>query len=427
MSHAAATDGPDAPRPDPDAPDPLFPPARAAGLARLAAFVPRAGADYAARRGDDVPGHPHVSTLSPYLRHRAVTEAEACAAIVARHGPEAAAKAVGELCWRTYFKGWLERRPTVWDAYRAGLEAARHRLATESGLRRAWDDACHGRTGIAPFDHWAAEIVRTGYLHNHARMWFASIWMHTLGLPWELGADHFLRHLLDGDPASNTLSWRWVGGLHTPGKVYQARAGNIARHTGGRFDAEALGHRLAPRADVSEGPANPAPSPVPEGGAWRPSPRAGLLLHEDDLHPDFLLRDGLRPVAAAALIAPEDRSPLVVSDRVRHFAQALADDALARLPGPVRRADAATGDVEAVVRWAAAERLDQVVAPYAPCGPLRTKLDRLEARLGVPLVRALRPWDRDAWPGCTAGYFRFRERIPTLVETAAREAGRGAA
>jgi deoxyribodipyrimidine photo-lyase len=64
------------------------------------------------------------------------------------------------------------------------------------------------------------ELVETGYLHNHARMWFASIWIFTLRLPWELGADFFLRHLLDGDAASNTLSWRWVAGLHTKGKHY---------------------------------------------------------------------------------------------------------------------------------------------------------------------------------------------------------------
>jgi len=51
--------------------------------------------------------------------------------------------------------------------------------------------------------------------------------MVTLGLPWQIGADFFPRHLLDGDAASNTLGWRWVAGLHTLGKVYAARSENI--------------------------------------------------------------------------------------------------------------------------------------------------------------------------------------------------------
>ncbi|MCK7502530.1 MAG: hypothetical protein MZW92_81430 [Comamonadaceae bacterium] len=82
-----------------------------------------------------------------------------------------------------------------------------------------------------------ARTPRRRLLHNHARLWFASLWIFTLELPWALGADFFLRHLLDGDPASNTLSWRWVVGLQTPGKIYLARADNIARFTAGRFPA----------------------------------------------------------------------------------------------------------------------------------------------------------------------------------------------
>ncbi len=83
-------------------------------------------------------------------------------------------------------------------------------LAASSGLRRAYERAVEGRTGIDGFDDWARQLVETGWLHNHTRMWFASIWIFTLRLPWALGAAFFLRHLLDGDPASNTLSWRWV-------------------------------------------------------------------------------------------------------------------------------------------------------------------------------------------------------------------------
>ncbi len=96
--------------------------------------------------------------------------------------------------------------------------------------------------------------MATGYLHNHARMWFASIWIFTLRLPWELGADFFLRHLLDGDPASNTLSWRWVGGMQTMGKTYLARADNIATLHGRAVPARGAGDtgRAAARAPCPE-------------------------------------------------------------------------------------------------------------------------------------------------------------------------------
>ncbi|MCU0912565.1 MAG: DNA photolyase, partial [Rhodobacteraceae bacterium] len=195
-----------------------FEPTRQAGLARLSAFLPAAGRDYAALRNHDLPGHPHVSRLSPWIRHRLVTEEEVLAAVLGRDAPAGTDKFLQEVLWRTYWKGWLELRPSVWADYRAGVRAGLNRVQSEAGLRRAWEAACRGETGIDGFDGWAQELARTGYLHNHARMWFASIWIFTLQLPWELGADFFLRHLIDGDPASNTLSWRWVAGLHTRGK-----------------------------------------------------------------------------------------------------------------------------------------------------------------------------------------------------------------
>ena len=183
-----------------------FVPTRAAGLARLAAFVPQAGRAYAEGRNNDPgPGADSVvSLLSPYLRHRLLTEAEVVDAVRARHRAEACEKFVQEVLWRTYWKGWLELRPAVWTRFLAERDAAR--TTGGSGLSKAVAQAEAGQTGIDGFDHWARELVTTGYLHNHARMWFASIWIFTLRLPWALGADFFLRHLLDADPASNRLA-----------------------------------------------------------------------------------------------------------------------------------------------------------------------------------------------------------------------------
>ena len=215
-----------------------FPASRTAGLARLHDFLPHAGRDYARARnydhGPDARGN--VSGLSPYLRHRLLTEREVVSAVLAQHSPQQAEKFIQEVFWRSYWKGWLELRPSAWHDYQSELEASLEELDRDTELARRYRDAIAGRTGIDCFDAWAGELCEHAYLHNHARMWFASIWIFTLGLPWQLGADFFMQQLLDGDPASNTLSWRWVAGLQTRGKHYLARAENIRRYTANRFD-----------------------------------------------------------------------------------------------------------------------------------------------------------------------------------------------
>ncbi len=337
------------------------------------------------------------------------------AAVLGRHSRVAAEKFVQEVYWRTYWKGWLERRPSVWTRYRAGVLRGLDRVAAEPGLHDTWQAACTGDTGIDAFDHWARELVRTAYLHNHARMWFASIWIFTLRLPWELGADFFLRHLADGDPASNTLGWRWVAGLQTPGKTYMARADNIARYTEGRFSPRGLADSAVP----VEGAPNPPAGPVPASGRWDPALPTGLLLTEDDLSPGFVLSRGLDPAGLAILRSDDIRSPLATSAPVCAFTEGAIADTGARhedragpKPGIWRGPQA----VEAALDWASGYR--QIVAPWTPIGPARERLDilatRLEARR-IPIVRVLRDHDAAAWPHATHGFFRFREKIPGLL------------
>lgn len=397
-----------------------FPPTRTAALERLRDFVPHAGRTYADRRNFDLPdqGHPGVSRLSPYLRHRLLTEEEVLSAVLARHSPQAAEKFVQEVFWRAYWKGWLEMRPAIWSDYRSGLKAARNRLATESGLRAGWEAACAGQTGIDGFDAWAQELTTTGYMHNHARMWFASIWIFTLGLPWELGADFFLRHLLDGDAASNTLGWRWVAGLQTRGKHYVARPSNIAKYTEGRHNPEG---QIAGDAGPLDGPDHPPRSAPPASVA----PRAGLdtvmVLTDDDLSPGYLFADGVQVTGHSVLTGVSERSPLAVADHVHAFTRAAVDDCRARYAdrlgdaGPVR--DGADG-VPAIVDWAADRGAGQIVLPYVPVGPARMLTDHLahkaQAR-GIHVVAVPRPYDLRAWPHATHGFFRFKEKIPKLL------------
>ncbi|PXW70882.1 deoxyribodipyrimidine photo-lyase [Loktanella sp. PT4BL] len=378
----------------------MFDPTYAAALSRLNAFAPKAGRDYAGKRNYD--NIAHVSALSPYIRHRMITEEDVLKTVLARHSATAAEKFIQEVYWRTYWKGWLELRPAVWDMYRADLNGALNRIQTESGLRQDWEAACKGETGIECFDHWARQLADTGYLHNHARMWFASIWIFTLRLPWTLGADFFMRHLLDGDPASNTLSWRWVGGLQTVGKTYLARPDNIAKYTEGRFDPKGLATFAAPL----EGPPAPPRGAVPVSDSYDPALRTGLLITEEDLSPGWLAHQ-FQPCAVAMVQTTAARSPLTVSARVTAFVADAQKDAAARYADKLGSIAQVTP--ETVADWAAAHNIEQIVTPYIPTGPTR------DALKDVRLCQIIRPYDSAAWPHATHGFFRFKDRIPSLL------------
>ena len=393
-------------------------PTRDAGLARLAAFTPKMGRAYAAGRNTDRgPGrHSHVSTLSPWTRRRLVLESELVAAALAAHGPDAAQKFIAEVVWRGYFKGWLERRPQVWTRYRQGLEADLAGLDRRGA--KALTRAEAGETGIEPFDAWVQELVETGYLHNHARMWFASIWVFTLELPWRVGADFFLRHLLDGDAASNTLSWRWVAGLHTRGKFYAAREDNIARFTDGRYQL-----RPGTLAAVTGGLEGTEPEGLPPLMPLRPVatpdpalPTLLLITDEDGRLEDFAPA-ALDLRAVVALDATHLRSPRPVAEAVAAFDAGMLADTAARLGLAPERMEAR--DPADLARLAARAGARQIATPYATRGPLHDWLTEAAPALaaqGIRLAEWTRPWDRAIWPHATAGFFKIAERIPRLID-----------
>jgi deoxyribodipyrimidine photo-lyase len=398
-----------------------FEPTRAAGLARLAAFVPAAGRAYAnGRNSDHGPNQRgNVSALSPYVRHRLVTEREVLSATLGRHSLGSAEKFVQEVYWRTYFKGHLETRPEIWTRYRADVARLSAAVSERGGgLAKAYRAAVEGRTGIDGFDAWAEELVETGYLHNHARMWFASIWIFTLKLPWQLGADFTYRHFLDGDAASNTLSWRWVGGLHTKGKTYLARPDNIAGYTGGRFRPEGLARIAEPLDEAAIGPARPIPACRPPATG-----KALLLLTEEDLHPESLDLAGLDIAGVALADAVAGRSPLEVSPGVVGFTEGALADAAARAGRhfgvePMRLPSLTAVTLADAARAAGVSR---IVTPYAPVGPVAEALAEASPRLvkaGVTLEPIRRPFDTSAWPFATRGFFALKERIPELIAEA---------
>ena len=392
---------------------------RAAGLARLEEFSARMGRDYAQGRNFDrgLGAHRDVSMPSAYIRRRLITEQEVIATAIKAQGAEASAKFIDEVIWRSYFKGWLEQRPEIWDSYAGGLRQDLAELDADAGLRHAVQAAETAQTGLAYFDSWAAELVETGYLHNHARMWFASIWIFTLKLPWRLGADFFLRNLLDGDPASNTLSWRWVAGLHTRGKPYVAQADNIARFTEERF--------VPRRQELTQGAVGLEalePDGLPECQAPRVPiapqkhiPTALLLTEEDCRIEDFPVQDlictTVATLAASSLRSPREAAPLVA----QFEAEALAD--VAQRSGHAVTA-LQIGAPSDLVKWALQSGAQQIVTPYVPVGPLRDWLARAKPELdaaGISLAEWRRDWDATIWPYASAGFFKVKKQIPKFL------------
>ncbi len=387
-----------------------FIPTRTEALARLNDFVPRAGRIYAdGRNADHGPdARSNVSVLSPYVRHRLITEREIVAAVLTRHSEAVAEKFIQEVLWRTYWKGWLEMRPEIWTRFCAERDA----IDVGGGLAKAIAEAEAGNTGIDGFDDWARELTETGYLHNHARMWFASIWIFTLRLPWTLGADFFLRHLIDADPASNTLSWRWVAGLQTAGKTYLASADNIARFTGGRFAPKGLAKTAVA---LTEAPI-PKPAPLPEPSVHDPRTPAMLLITGDDLSVETMLRKEAKVRAVfAAPVVPGWPS----GHKAMAFVTAATNDARERATRHFN-ATSNTGalDADALIAAAHAIKAKAILTAYAPVGPVADALGDVEPALtaaGMPLMRIRRTWDDRFWPHATKGFFAFKERIPEIL------------
>ena len=362
---------------------------RAAGLEQLDNFSARAGEHYARYRNvdQDAGNHSAVSRLSPWLRHRAVLEQEVIERAVAEHGAKGAQKFIQEVIWRGYWKGWLEHRPALWQRYQKSVETAFSAVADDGTLAANYDRAVEGQTSIAIFNSWVTELLETGYLHNHSRMWFASIWIFTLKLPWQLGADFFIRHLLDGDPASNTLSWRWVAGLHTSGKHYLATRENIEKFASNRVEKYPDGldqiisdpQRAHPVREQPDWPTEPEPLDLPEDGKNHDGASA-ILIHEDDCGHKLL---GTASLAVA--LKPQPRSSRPTAANVQSFANDLLLDALKVRAADNEKPDAQDllqpQDAGGIVRWAKDSGIDVLYTPFAPQGPTARALCSLRKEL----------------------------------------------
>ena len=219
---------------------------RKEALAILENYIEEDISIYSAQRNFDFgpQNRKNISCLSPYITHRLISEYEVAKKVLSKHSYQNVEKFIQEIFWRVYWKGWLELRPKVWTDFVEDLKNIENTYEYEKAI--------NGETNIECFNDWIKELKENNYLHNHTRMWFASIWIFTLKLPWQKGAEFFLRELYDGDAASNTLSWRWVAGIQTKGKNYIAQNWNINKFTNNKYKDLKLNENPQPIIDQRE-------------------------------------------------------------------------------------------------------------------------------------------------------------------------------
>ena len=400
---------------------------RARALEQFAAFLPRAGRDYQNNRNLDLGQgrHSFVSGLSPYVRHRILSEEELVSKVLASHSRSAAFKFVQEIFWRTYWKGWLEHRPVVWDRFEVEVQSEFAKLKQVPVKNKIFEQAIGGSTEIAIFNSWVNELKETGYLHNHARMWFASIWIFTLRLPWQLGADFFYNHLLDGDPASNTLGWRWVAGLQTAGKTYLATESNIRKNAAQRLttipDSERGLERLATQTFEIEDSLTieekaPSSSRFVDLSPVGIEENDAVLVTVEDLSTQWLDRAGNH-------VAIFEKTDGRHSEIKKKFRQEAIEEVKYRI------AENSSVGIEnikifesahEISSWMEEQGLNDLHSSYIPTGEIRSSLAELPTMLessGHCYYEHLNDYDRTVWPHCRKGFFQLGKSIDSLIDT----------
>ena len=397
----------------------MFAQTREAALAQLNDFIPASG-KYSRDRNHTFPyQHQNVSCLSPAIRHRLLTEQEAAAAPLVRYAPSTIEKYTQEIYWRRYWKSWLSLRPQVWHDYLSELSSVK---LSESEEER-YQKAISGESGLAIMDLFTRELLETGYLHNHARMWWAGWWIHIARLPWQLGADFFYQNLLDADPASNTLSWRWVAGLQTPGKTYLPRRSNLEKY----LPAELLAEHSAGLEQL-ESPQQFLPDTIPPKPSvtqpdlahseFTPDVKTVLLIHEEDLSPETSPASSHHFEQIWCLAHRQSWDRYQYSELKKSWTESALKDAHERaseaFPNASVREGVATFEPEQLLSQLKEAKVEQVATLRPEVGHLATSLESfasLWAEAGGSWHWFDRPEDLTLRPLATAGFFGFWKKL----------------
>ena len=333
----------------------------------------------------------NVSCLSPYISHRLITEYEVAKIVLAKFPYQKVEKYIQEIFWRVYWKGWLELRPQVWSDFTEDLKA----LKEDDNYKKA----ISGETQIKCFNDWVNELKENNYLHNHTRMWFASIWIFTLNLPWQKGAEFFMKHLFDGDAASNTLSWRWVAGLQTKGKHYVAQSWNISKFTNNKYQNVKLNENALPLTDRREYKLSPINLDYDDNA------NENLLVFENELNLENHKLKNYKNIYLI-LLTNEVRK-IKLEKKVLDFKTQIIND-------QKRRLDQIKILNEIELQSLAKEVLSfDVIHPSI--GENYSFLNNIRKKQSLNLNFILKEEDKFSWQFSNKGYFNFKNNIPSIL------------
>jgi hypothetical protein len=376
----------------------IFEASRAKALNQLNNFVENNLREYSKLRNFDFgpEKRSNISYLSPYITHGIINEQEVIQKALSKFSFSKNEKFIQEVLWRTYWKGWLELRPNVWADYLVELNQIRNEFKNNQDYL----DAIEGKTNIDCFNVWVKELKENNYLHNHTRMWFASIWIFTLELPWQLGAEFFMQHLYDGDAASNTLGWRWVAGVQTQGKHYLASEWNIKKFTNNRFQNIKLNENAPPKISEKSYQIIKQDFNNPQNVEEK-----NLLIFENNL--SFEITDFKEKNFKKIYLIHnknENRS-IKLSEKLVKFKSQLTEDQEQRLKDQ-------SIDCQ-IVNISEIKNIENCCGLYPAVGE---NLDFLNSN-NLKIDFLYRKLDQLAWQYCNKGFFNFKNYIPKIISS----------
>jgi hypothetical protein len=376
----------------------MFVASRAKAVEKLNSFVENNLSEYSKLRNFDFgpDNRSNISCLSPYITHGIINELEVINKSLKKFSLTKNEKFIQEVLWRVYWKGWLELRPSVWSDYLIELNNFRDQFKSNQNYL----NAIEGRTNLECFNQWVNELKENNYLHNHTRMWFASIWIFTLELPWQLGAEFFMQNLYDGDAASNTLGWRWVAGVQTQGKHYLASEWNIKKFTNNRFQNIKLNENASPKMSEKSYALIKKEFNNPHN-----IDEQNLLIFENNL--SFEITDFKNNKFKKIYIISnknENRS-IKLSEKLVKFKSLLIEDQKQRLKD--KSIDCEVIDIS---------EIKDIKNYYVLYPTIGENLDYLYSN-NLKLNFLYRSIDRIAWQYCNKGFFNFKNYIPKIIST----------
>ena len=366
---------------------------RDGALKQLDAFINSELANYSFKRNFDLgpKDKSNVSCLSPYISHRLITEYEVVKSVLAKFPYQKVEKYIQEIFWRVYWKGWLELRPQVWTDFIEDLKG----LKEDDNYKKA----INGETQIECFNDWVKELKENNYLHNHTRMWFASIWIFTLNLPWQKGAEFFMKHLFDGDAASNTLSWRWVAGLQTKGKHYVAQSWNISKFTNNKYKNVKLNENALPVTDKREYKLNPL-NFITEDNS-----NENLLLFENELN---LENKNLKKYKNIYLVLlSNDSRRIKLGQKVLDYKSEIINDQKKRFED--------LQIIDEVKLQTLADEINSFDVVHPCIGENFSFLNSIRKKRNLELNFVLSEEDKFSWQFSNKGFFNFKNNIPKIL------------